>query len=90
MPSMPAFVVHKLIVAAGRRDVAKKIKDYKQVEAVCKTLVLNPKEIADLAQIATRMHKSWCKKMVRSFSEMSNYVPDSRGTGRAFALAGLI
>lgn len=90
VPSMPAFVAHKLIVAACRRDVAKKIKDYKQVEAVCKTIAWNPKEIADLAEIATRMHKSWCKKMVRSFSEMSKYVPDSRGTGRALALAGLI
>ena len=90
VPSMPAFVAHKLIVAACRRDVAKKIKDYKQVEAVCKTIAWNPKEIADLAEIATRMHKSWCKKMVRSFSEMSKYVPDSMGTGRALALAGLI
>lgn len=90
VPSMPAFVVHKLIVADCRRDIAKKIKDYKQVDAVCKTIALMPKEIADLNEIASRMHKSWCKKMVRSFLEMSKYVPDSRGTGRALALAGLI
>lgn len=90
VPSMPAFVVHKLIVAACRRDVAKKIKDYKQVEAVCKTIARNPEEIAELAEIATRMHKSWCKKMVRSFLEMSKSVPDPMGTGRALALAGLI
>lgn len=90
VPSMPAFVVHKLIVAACRRDITKKIKDYKQVEAVCKTIIWNPKEINDLAEIASRMHKSWCKKMVRSFSEMSKYVPDPTGTGRALALAGLI
>lgn len=90
VPSMPAFVVHKLIVATCRRDVAKKIKDYKQVESVCKAIAWNPKDIADLAEIANRMHKSWLRKMIRSFSEMPEYVPDSRGTGGALASAGII
>ncbi|ACU90650.1 nucleotidyltransferase family protein [Desulfomicrobium baculatum] len=90
VPSMPAFVVHKLIVADCRKDAAKKIKDYKQVEAVCKTIIWNPKDITELTEIASSIHKTWCKKMIHSFQAMSEYVPESKGTERALALAGLI
>ena len=91
IPAMPAFVVHKLIVASCRKDKLKKIKDYNQVEAVCKTMVWNPKEITELARIANSIHKTWRDKMLRSYRSMTEHVSfEPKGTERALVSAGLI
>ena len=91
VPSMPAFVVHKLIVAASRRDTAKIRKDYRQVESVCKTICWNPGDIEELGRIARGMHKTWQSKMLRSFAAMGDHVRrEPQATGQALAAAGLL
>ena len=91
VPSMPAFVVHKLIVADARRSAAKKHKDYKQVESVCKTLLKLPAEISAVGRIAGGIHKSWRGKMLRSFAQMVSHIgQEPKATAHVLAAAGLI
>ncbi|GAB6110847.1 hypothetical protein JCM14713_06050 [Desulfomicrobium salsuginis] len=91
VPSMSAFVVHKLIVADARRNAAKKYKDYRQVESVCKTLCKLPAEISAVGKIASGIHKTRRGKMLHSFAQMARHIgQEPKATAHVLAAAGLI
>ena len=66
VPSMAAFFLHKLLVASERRKEDKRLKDYRQVEAVAKAILTDPVMVEDVKRIAGGLHKKWVKKMVTS------------------------
>lgn len=66
VPSMAAFFLHKLLVASERRKEDKRLKDYRQVEAVAKAILTDPAMVEDVKRIAGSLHKKWVKKMVSS------------------------
>ncbi len=66
VPSMAAFFLHKLLVASERRKQDKRLKDYRQVEAVAKAILADPATVEDVKRIADGLHKKWMKKMVTS------------------------
>ncbi len=69
VPSMAAFFLHKLLVASERRKEDKRLKDYRQVEAVAKAILSDPAMVEDVKRIAGGLHKKWVKKMVASASK---------------------
>lgn len=66
VPSMAAFFLHKLLVASERRREDKRVKDYRQVEAVAKAILAQPAVIEDVKRVADGLHKKWVKKVVTS------------------------
>ncbi|BAH76936.1 hypothetical protein DMR_34450 [Solidesulfovibrio magneticus RS-1] len=66
VPSMAAFFLHKLLVASERRKEDKRVKDYRQVEAIAKAILADPAMVEDVQRIAGGLHKKWVKKLVTS------------------------
>ncbi|GAB6036979.1 hypothetical protein JCM15519_15380 [Fundidesulfovibrio butyratiphilus] len=66
VPSMAAFLLHKLLVASERRKEDKRLKDYRQVEAVAKAILSNPAMVEDVERVAGGLHKKWVKKIAAS------------------------
>lgn len=66
VPSIAAFFLHKLLVASERRKEDKRLKDYRQVEAVAKAILIDPAMVKDVKRIADGLHKKWVKKIVTS------------------------
>lgn len=75
IPSMGAFLVHKLIVADRRKDQGKKAKDYRQAHSVAKTVLRDDNELYKTGQIIKGLHKKRQKMMLKSSKEASKYVP---------------
>ena len=65
MPSRPwperrrpwPFFLHKLLVASERCKEDKRLKDYRQVEAVAKAILTNPAMVEDVKPTADGLHK---------------------------------
>ena len=77
VPSMPAFMVHKLIVAGKRRDLAKKEKDLRQARAVAQVLRDDHDHLAELAAVFGGLHKTRKRMVVKSAKEADQMVPGS-------------
>ncbi|MDZ7761537.1 MAG: GSU2403 family nucleotidyltransferase fold protein [Desulfovermiculus sp.] len=77
LPSMGAFLVHKLIVADERKNEAKKAKDYRQAYAVAKTVVHDPEEMERTKNVIQGLHKKRQQKMLKSSKEATKYVPEA-------------
>lgn len=75
VPSMGAFLVHKLIIADERKNEAKKIKDYRQAFAVARRVLHDPEELERMKNVIHRLHKKRQKKMLKSSKESTKYVP---------------
>ena len=75
VPSMPAFMVHKLIVAGKRRDPAKKEKDLRQARAVGKVLSGDHDHLAELAAVFGGLHKTRKRMVVTSAREADQMIP---------------
>ena len=77
VPSMPAFMIHKLLVAPLRSTAQKdKVeKDYRQVQAVAKRVVRDEALVAQSRRILDDLHKKWARKIVESAHAMAEYLP---------------
>ena len=80
---MPAFFLHKLIVADARNKEDKKAKDYRQVEAVAKALLRDEALLGETKSIAGGLHKKWRQKIVKSCQALPLYVPAAQGAAQA-------
>jgi hypothetical protein len=77
VPSMPAFMIHKLLVAPLRSTAQKdKVeKDYRQVQAVAKRVVRDEALVAESRRILEDLHKKWARKIVESAHAMAATLP---------------
>jgi hypothetical protein len=90
VPSMPAFMLHKILVAGKRRKHDKRVKDLRQAEAVAKTILLDPGLLQEVARIAGGLHKKWLEAIRKEAGNMSALLPDNSGAVSAVmqSLAG--
>lgn len=77
VPSMPAFMIHKLLVAPLRSKAQKdKVeKDYRQVQSVAKKIAQDDALVAESRKILGGLHKKWARKIVESVRTMADYLP---------------
>lgn len=75
VPSMEAFLTHKLIVADERRAKNKKTKDYNQAQAVARTIMQDPERQERLEVIFQGLHKKRQKKLIKSAKEANKFAP---------------
>ena len=72
LPSMPAFMLHKLLIASLPIRKGKMAKDLKQASAVAKTIIKDSKLRDEVHSILENIPLSWRKKIdtaIQSFSE---------------------
>lgn len=79
IPSMPAFLVHKLIIADERRDQGKKTKDYRQTVAVAKAVARDEDLFEEAQAILSGLHKKQRQKVKASCRRAEEYIPGSSG-----------
>ena len=77
VPSMPAFMLHKLLVAPlrSRAQRDKVEKDYRQVQAVAKRVIRDEALVAESRRILEGLHKKWARRIVESVQAMAEYLP---------------
>ncbi len=74
VPSMPAFLIHKLVVMNKRRDPAKKEKDLRQAKAVAKAVARDQEQLETLRRIFQDLHKKRQKMAYNSVLEADDMV----------------
>jgi len=79
LPSMPSFLVHKLIIADERRDQGKKTKDYRQAVAVAKTVARDERLFEEARAILDELHQKQRRKVKASSRKAEEHVPGSSG-----------
>jgi len=77
VPSMPAFMIHKLLVAPLRSKAQKdKVeKDYRQVQAVAKRIIRDDALVVESRKILDSIHKKWARRIADSVQTMAEYLP---------------
>jgi len=76
LPSLPAFTLHKLLIATLPERKAKQEKDYRQACAVAKKIVPDSNLIAELHQIFVALPENWRKKIRASARKLPEIVGD--------------
>lgn len=76
LPSMPAFMLHKLLIASLPIRKVKKEKDLKQACAVAKKIVMEEKLMSEVRGLLEKMPVSWRNKINVSALTISDYVID--------------
>jgi hypothetical protein len=76
LPSMPAFALHKLLIASLPERKAKRAKDYKQASAVAKKIITERNLIDEVHKIFVSMPQSWRKKISDSARILPEFVED--------------
>lgn len=76
LPSMPAFALHKLLIASLSERKEKREKDYIQVCAVAKKIVTDRNLIDEVHKIFVSMPQSWRKKISDSVQILPEFVGD--------------
>jgi hypothetical protein len=76
LPSLPAFALHKLLIASLSERKAKREKDYIQVCAVAKKIITEKNLIAEVQKIFTDLPQSWRKKISDSAQILPDFVGD--------------
>jgi len=79
VPSMPAFMLHKLLVAGKRSKQHKRLKDLRQAEAVAKAIHDDEDLVAETRRIAAGMHKNWFQAMRKEADNLPALLPSSSG-----------
>jgi hypothetical protein len=74
LPSLPAFTLHKLLIAALPERKAKREKDYRQACAVAKKIITDKNLIAELHQIFAALPESWRQKIKTSARKLPETV----------------
>ena len=75
IPSMGAFVLHKLIVADRRRDQGKKSKDYRQAFFVARAVLRESAELENVGSVFKTLHKKRQRLVFKSSEQAATYVP---------------
>jgi hypothetical protein len=65
VPSMPAFLAHKLVVSSKRRDPAKKEKDLRQALAVARRVLQETELVEEFRTVVSGLHKKQQKMVSR-------------------------
>jgi hypothetical protein len=73
---MPAFTVHKLLIASLPESKAKRAKDYNQVCAVAKKIITDRNLIAEAQRIFRNMPLGWRKPIHSSARNLQEFVVD--------------
>jgi hypothetical protein len=76
LPSMPAFTLHKLLIASLSERKEKREKDYKQACAVAKKIITDRNLIDEVHKIFAEMPKSWRKRIISSARILSVLIGD--------------
>jgi hypothetical protein len=76
LPSMPAFTLHKLLIATLSKRKDKQEKDYRQACAVAKKIITDKKLIDEVRKVFADMPKSWRKKVISSVRILPMVVGD--------------
>jgi hypothetical protein len=76
LPSMPAFTLHKLLIASLPIRKGKKEKDLKQACAVAKKIVMEENLMGEVRGLLKNMPITWRKKINASALTISDYVLD--------------
>jgi len=63
IPSMSAFLIHKLIVFQRRQNKEKSLKDLKQIVAVAKRIISDVEEKTRLYRLWKTLSDGWKKKV---------------------------
>ena len=79
VPSLPAFMLHKLLVADERKLLEKKEKDYRQADAVAVVIAKDPVLQGEVNRIAHVIHKKWLKKIIKSAGNLPTFYPRHSG-----------
>lgn len=72
LPSMPAFMLHKLLIADLPERKDKSEKDYIQATAVGKRIAADPDLIREVGRIMHGIPKSWRKKIDKSVQKLAS------------------
>mgnify|MGYP000300021952 CR=1 FL=1 len=80
VPSMSAFLVHKLIVADRRSNTAKKEKDFRQAYYVARNIIQKPEELDNTSKVIQNLHKKRRDKMFKSSKEADKYISNASKT----------
>ncbi len=78
LPSLPAFMLHKLLIADLPERKSKSEKDLKQAVAVAKRIITDLDLIREAGQIMQSISASWRKKIEKSAKELE--IPSERGS----------
>jgi len=76
LPSLPAFTLHKLLIASLPERKEKREKDYSQVCAVAKKIITDRNLINEVHNIFTSMPQSWRKKISASVRVLPEFIGD--------------
>lgn len=91
VPTMPAFVLHKLIVAGLRRDTAKREKDLRQAGAVARAVLCKPELVEQVGNIGRSLPGKWLSKSLAGVELARETAPESATPlEELFGKAGLI
>lgn len=77
IPSMPAFVIHKLLVAGLRRDPAKREKDCRQAVAVARVLLRSREQVEQTGAVGRALPGKWLAKSLASMEAAGEFAPES-------------
>ena len=78
LPSMPAFMLHKLLIASLPARKEKREKDFKQVCAVAKSIIADENLMEEVRRLLKNMPQSWQNKINASALCISDYVADGK------------
>jgi hypothetical protein len=72
VPTLPAFMLHKLLVAEKRKDSGKREKDCRQAHAVARAIMRDEGLIAETGRVFHALHKAWQKGIEKSALRLAN------------------
>lgn len=75
VPSMPAFMLHKLIVIGKRSKEENREKDCRQLNAVAKAIVASSDLMEETGRIFAGLHKAWQKNILKSAKQLKHNYP---------------
>lgn len=79
VPSMPAFMLHKLIVAEKRKKEDKRTKDYRQADSVAKAIMEDAVLVLEAGDIFHGLHKAWQGSIEKSARRLAERYPWQSG-----------
>lgn len=78
LPSLPAFMLHKLLIASLPIRSNKREKDLKQACAVAKRIIAEENLINEVQRILKGMSSSWLRKVKTSILSLPEFVADCK------------
>lgn len=76
VPSMPAFALHKLIVAGLRREDAKREKDLRQAGAVARAILRSREMVAQAGELGRSFPEKWLSRSRAGVESAASVTPE--------------